>query len=125
PAQTLASASADIGPGDITGATIESDAATGITIDSNRGTELSLDDLCKTLFTSAQENDLPIPFFANLLWQESRLKDDVVSKQGALGIALLMPQTALETGLEDPFDPLQAIPASARLLRTLRLQFGN
>jgi hypothetical protein len=36
-----------------------------------------------------------------------------------------MPQTAAETGLHDPFDPMQAIPASARLLRTLRLEFGN
>ena len=36
-----------------------------------------------------------------------------------------MPETAEESGLDDPFDPLQAIPASARLLRELRLQFGN
>jgi hypothetical protein len=34
-------------------------------------------------------------------------------------------QVPAEKGLADPFDPLQAIPASARLLRELRLQFGN
>ena len=45
---------------------------------------LSLDNLCNTLFTSAQDNDLPVPFFANLLWQESRLRNDVVSKKGAV-----------------------------------------
>ena len=38
---------------------------------------------------------------------------------------LLMPQTAVEVGLKDPFDPLQAIPASARFLRKLQDQFGN
>ena len=64
-------------------------------------------------------------FFANLLWQESGLRNDVVSSKGALGIAQFMPQTAEELGLHDPFDPLQAIPASARLLRALRMQFGN
>ena len=90
-----------------------------------RAAEVSLDDLCNALFTSAQDNDLPIPFFANLIWQESRLRDDAVSKKGALGIAQFMPETAVETGLDDPFDPLQAIPASARFLRKLRLQFGN
>ena len=87
--------------------------------------EVSLDDLCNALFSSALDNDLPIPFFANLIWQESRLRDDAVSKKGALGIAQFMPETAAETGLDNPFDPLQAIPASARFLRMLRLEFGN
>ena len=85
----------------------------------------SLDDLCEALFTSAQDNGLPVPFFANLIWQESRLRDDAVSPVGAQGIAQFMPEVAAETGLENPFDPLQAIPASARLLRELRGQFGN
>jgi soluble lytic murein transglycosylase-like protein len=87
--------------------------------------ELPLDALCQTLFTSAQDNDLPVPFFANLIWQESRLRDDTVSRAGALGIAQFMPEVAAETGLDDPFDPLQALPASARLLRMLREHFGN
>jgi Transglycosylase SLT domain len=85
----------------------------------------SLDNLCNTLFNSAQDNDLPVPFFANLLWQESRLRADDVSKKGAQGIAQFMPKTAVETGLANPFDPMQAIPASARFLQRLRLQFGN
>jgi hypothetical protein len=36
-----------------------------------------------------------------------------------------MPETAVTEGLQNPFDPLQAIPASARLLRKLFDQFGN
>ena len=87
--------------------------------------ELSLNDLCNALYTSAQDNDLPIAFFANLIWQESRLRADDISKKGAQGIAQFMPETAAETGLDNPFDPMQAIPASARLLRELRLEFGN
>ncbi len=85
----------------------------------------SIDGLCETLLTSAQDNDLPVPFFANLIWQESELQRDAVSRAGALGIAQFMPTAAVETGLADPFDPRQAIPASARLLRTLRQHFGN
>jgi len=85
----------------------------------------TIDNLCNTLFTSAQDNDLPVPFFANLLWQESRLRVDDVSKKGAQGTAQFMPKTAAETGLANPFDPMQAIPASARFLQRLRLQFGN
>lgn len=103
----------------------DSDAAADTDSASGRNGDLSINDLCNALYTSAQNNDLPVPFFANLIWQESRLRDDAVSRKGALGIAQFMPETAAETGLDNPFDPLQAIPASARFLRELRLQFGN
>jgi soluble lytic murein transglycosylase-like protein len=121
----LASASAEI-PSDFAAGRNADAADTGIdTTDNTHGTEASLDELCNALFTSAQNNDLPIPFFANLIWQESRLRDDAVSKKGAMGIAQFMPEAAVENGLDDPFDPMQAIPASARFLHELRLQFGN
>jgi hypothetical protein len=85
----------------------------------------SLDGLCNTLFDSAQHNDLPVPFFANLIWQESGLRHDVVSPVGAQGIAQFMPRVAAAVGLANPFDPRQALPASARMLRELRDQFRN
>jgi soluble lytic murein transglycosylase-like protein len=97
----------------------------GADIDPAGVPEVSIGDLCNALLTSAQDNDLPVAFFANLIWQESRLRDDAVSPVGALGIAQFMPQVAMASGLDNPFDPLQAIPASARLLRELRDQFGN
>jgi hypothetical protein len=87
--------------------------------------QVSLPDLCNALLTAAENNDLPVAFFANLIWQESRLRDDAVSPKGALGIAQFMPQVAAKNGLENPLDPLQALPASARLLRALRDQFRN
>jgi len=113
---------------DLTSASADVDIPLGNT-QSNNGADQagqpSLDDLCNALFASAQNNDLPVPFFANLLWQESRLRADDVSKKGAKGIAQFMPEAAVETGLTDPFDPMQAIPASARFLQKLRMQFGN
>ena len=96
-----------------------------IASDASSDQSLSVGDLCNALYTSAQDNGLPVQFLANLIWQESRLRNDTVSRVGALGIAQFMPEVATENGLEDPFDPLQAIPASARLLRELRGQFGN
>jgi hypothetical protein len=48
-----------------------------------------------------------------------------VSPAGALGIAQFMPRTAAAIGLTNPFDPLKALPASARLLGTLFQRFGN
>jgi len=85
----------------------------------------SEDEICHALTTAAQQNDVPAPFFIRLLFQESRFRPEVVSIAGAQGVAQFMPQTAEQMGLENPFDPVQAIPASARLLRDLVKQFGN
>lgn len=82
-------------------------------------------EICDTLAYAAQSNDLPAPFFIRLLFQESRFRPGVVSHAGAEGIAQFMPETSADVGLDNPFDPLQAIPASARLLRNLFQQFGN
>lgn len=85
----------------------------------------SRQEVCDTLTKAAQLNNLPVPFFIRLLFQESGFKPDAVSRAGAQGVAQFMPETAADMGLDNPFDPLQAIPASARLLRNLFQQFGN
>ena len=109
--QTLALAPAD--PEDDDDAETDADAS------------YSVSELCNAVLTSAQDYDLPVSFFSNLIWQESRFRLDAVSRVGALGIAQFMPSVAIEAGLADPFDPRQAIPASARFLNTLRHHFGN
>src|SRR5262245_61723467 len=87
--------------------------------------DVSLDLLCDTLAAAAQKSGLPVSFFANLIWQESRFVFRAVSPAGALGIAQFMPGTAAAVGLKNPFDPLQALPASARLLGALFQRLGN
>ncbi len=85
----------------------------------------SREEICGTLTASARSNDLPASFFIHLLYQESGFRPGAISSAGALGIAQFMPETATDRGLDNPFDPLQAIPASARLLRDLYQKFGN
>ena len=85
----------------------------------------SEDEICSALTVAAQQNDVPAPFFIRLLFQESRFRPEVVSHAGAQGIAQFMPETANLMGLDNPYDPLEAIPASARLLGRLVRQFGN
>ena len=82
-------------------------------------------EICESLTQAALSNDLPAAFFIHLLFQESRFRPEVVSNAGAQGIAQFMPETSASVGLDNPFDPLEAIPASARLLRDLFHQFGN
>ena len=85
----------------------------------------SPEEICDALTGAARSNDLPAPFFIRLLYQESSFRPHAISSAGALGIAQFMPETAAERGLDNPFDPLQAIPESARLLRDLSKKFGN
>ena len=81
--------------------------------------------VCEALADAASAYDLPIGFFARLIWQESRFDQWARSAAGAMGLAQFMPMTANEYGLRDPFDPLASVVASARFLRQLRDQFGN
>ena len=86
--------------------------------------------VCLMIEAAARANDLPLEFFARVIWQESRFQSDAMgpmtrSGQRAQGIAQFMPGTASERRLLDPFDPVQALPKSAEFLNQLRSQFGN
>lgn len=81
--------------------------------------------VCETLAAAAASNDVPAPFFIRLIWRESGFNQNAVSPVGAQGVAQFMPATAAQHRLADPFDPLQALQASARMLRNLIQQFGN
>jgi Transglycosylase SLT domain/SPOR domain len=86
--------------------------------------------MCLMIESAARSQDLPVEFFARVIWQESRFQSDAVgpvtrSGQRAQGIAQFMPGTASERRLLDPFDPVQALPKSAEFLNELRNQFGN
>jgi hypothetical protein len=83
------------------------------------------DDICRALEQDAAENELPVEFFARVIWQESRFNARAVSNKGAQGIAQFMPATADYRGLVDPFDPIEALQNSARYLRDLKARFGN
>jgi hypothetical protein len=81
--------------------------------------------VCSAVASVARANDLPVPFFANLIWQESNFDSKSVSRAGAQGIAQFMPKTAAEFGLTNPFEPIEALHAAGRFLSQLRAQFGN
>ncbi len=86
--------------------------------------------MCLMIESAARESNLPLEFFARVIWQESRFQPGAVgpvtrSGERAQGIAQFMPGTANDRGLLDPFNPVQALPKSAEFLAELREQFGN
>ena len=81
--------------------------------------------ICAAAESQALANNIDPSYFARLLWRESLFDPNVVSDKGAQGIAQFMPETAKRRGLEDPFEPIGAVKASAAFIADLRKQFGN
>src|SRR5689334_6887886 len=81
--------------------------------------------LCRLIDEAALARQIPSDFLTRLIWRESSFRTGVTSSAGAQGVAQFMPGTARERGLEDPFDPEQAIPKAAEFIAHLVERFGN
>src|SRR5437879_6311949 len=86
-------------------ALLDASAAEQEIAESEPAPELPSRSFCDALKEAADSSDIPVSFFARLLWQESRFRFFEVSRVGAQGVAQFMPGTAAEVGLDDPFDP--------------------
>ncbi len=81
--------------------------------------------VCDLIESQALVHRIPVPFFARLIWQESRFNPNAVSPAHAMGIAQFIRSTAKLRGLTDPFDPAEALEHSAELLSFLERQTGS
>lgn len=82
-------------------------------------------DVCTAIRAFAVDWQLPPDYLARLIWQESRFNPSAVSPAGAEGIAQFMPSTARLRGLQDPFQPAEALARSAEYLKFLEGKFGS
>ncbi len=81
--------------------------------------------VCDAIDAAATDTGIDRNFFTRLLWRESLFDPNAVSPKGAQGIAQFMPDTADRRKVEDPFEPLGAVKASASFLADLKTSFGN
>lgn len=68
---------------------------------------------------------LPVELLLAVIKVESNFNPAATSRRGAHGLMQLMPTTAAELGVSDPFDPRQNIFAGARYLRLLVNDFDG
>jgi cell wall-associated NlpC family hydrolase len=78
------------------------------------------------LFAAAsQKYGVPAALLSAVAKQESGYDPNAVSPAGARGLMQLMPGTAKNLGVANPFDPAQSVDGAARMLRDLTRRFGS
>ena len=79
----------------------------------------------KSIHNAARKYNLPVNLLKGVIRAESNFQVNAVSSAGAQGLMQLMPGTAKELGVNNPFDIEQNIDGGARYLRKMLDSFGG
>ena len=82
-------------------------------------------DMYPLIAATACEFGLPAGLFDALIGQESRYHSQARSTKGAIGLAQLMPATAKDLGVRNPWDVVENLRGGARYLREQLDEFGR
>lgn len=78
-----------------------------------------------SILKAAQKYDLPVNLIKSVIRAESNFQVKAVSHAGALGLMQLMPDTAKELGVKNPFNIAENIDGGSRYLRKMLDSFGG
>ncbi len=77
------------------------------------------------ILKAAQKYDLPVNLITSVIRAESNFQVNAVSRAGAQGLMQLMPATAEELGVKNPFNIEENIDGGSRYLRQMLDSFGG
>ena len=83
------------------------------------------DEVNRLASNAAKQEDVSIDLVRAVMRQESGFRPCAVSTSGAQGLMQLMPATAADLQVSDPFDPKQNVTAGARYLKQLLQKYGG
>jgi soluble lytic murein transglycosylase-like protein len=82
-------------------------------------------DIDQLVREASSKNRLDPDFVSSVIRAESNFKTHAVSKKGAQGLMQLMPSTAAQLGVADPFDPKANVEAGTAHLSALLDRYNN
>jgi hypothetical protein len=82
-------------------------------------------ELDKLVLENSQQQGVNQDLIRGVISQESGGRPCAVSWKGAQGLMQLMPATAEQFGVKDPFDPRQSVEAGTKLLKQLLGKYNN
>ncbi len=111
----------------MSGAQTPSSSAAGSTADVPQATRNSLSqtDVSQAINQASAEYGVPASLIKAVITQESGGNPNAVSSAGAIGMMQLMPATAAELGVTNPYDPVQNIDGGTKYLAQLLKTFGG
>ena len=82
-------------------------------------------ELDKLVLENSQQQGVKEDLIRGVISEESGARPCAVSWKGAQGLMQLMPATAEQFGVKDPFDPRQNVEAGTKLLKQLLTKYNN
>ena len=93
--------------------------------DSDRGKTLSPAEIEAAIDRAAARHNVDPALVRAVIKVESNFNPNAVSRKGAMGLMQLMPQTARQLNVTNPFDPEQNVDAGVRHLKRLMQSYGG
>jgi soluble lytic murein transglycosylase-like protein len=91
----------------------------------NRGKSFTPEQVDAAIEKAAAEHNVDPNLVRAVIKVESNFNPNAVSRKGAMGLMQLMPQTARQLKVTNPFDPEQNVDAGVRHLKQLMESYGG
>ncbi len=91
----------------------------------SRGHQASPDEVDQAITMAAARHNVDPNLVRAVIKVESNFNSNAVSRKGAMGLMQLMPATARELKVKNPFDPEQNVDAGVRHLKYLLENYGG